>query len=318
MSATALTLRRAIRFTNGAFDTLALIAVTLVLAAGLYAVWDADRVFRDAEFSNYTTYKPTVNPLSFEELKVINPEVFAWLTVYGTHIDYPVVQSEDNMKYVNMNAKGEYTLSGAIFLDSACKQDFSDFGAMLYGHHMEKNAMFGELGQFANKEYFDARRYGSLYFDGKDHGIEFFAFLHVDAYDTGVFRTGITGDAAKTQYLNTLLGKAINTRETGVTINDRVVLLATCSSATTNGRDILAGRITDELYEDAFMTTQTTSAPRIPGTDGLVSLWDIIPLWARLAAGAALLLIAALALDHMRKRPKRERPARKIPAPQKV
>jgi sortase B len=312
-----LTARRAIRFTNGAFDTIALIAVTLILAAGLYAVWDADQVFRQAEYSNYTTYKPTVNPLSFDELKAINPEVFAWLTVYGTHIDYPVVQSEDNMKYVNMNAMGEYTLSGAIFLDSACNQDFSDFGSMLYGHHMEKNAMFGELGQFAKQDYFDTRRYGALYFDGKDHGVEFFAFLHVDAYDNSVFRTGIRGDAAKSEYLATLLSKAMNTRDIGVTISDRVVLLSTCSSATTNGRDILAGRITDELYEDAFMTTQTTGAPRIPGTDGLVSLWDLIPLWARLAAGATLLLIAALALDHIRKQPKRGKPAQRTPAPQK-
>jgi sortase B len=188
---------------------------------------------------------------------------------------------------------------------------------MLYGHHMEKNAMFGELGQFAKQDYFDTRRYGSLYFDGKDHGVEFFAFLHVDAYDGRVFRTGIQGDAAKSDYLATLLGKAMHTRDIGVTISDRVVLLATCSSATTNGRDILVGRITDELYEDTFMTTETKVAPKIPGTDGLVSIWEIIPLWARLAAGALLLLIAALALDHIRKQPKRRNPAQKTPAPQK-
>jgi sortase B len=318
MSAAALTLRRAIRLTNGAFDTIALIAVTLILAAGLYALWDADQVFREAEFANYATYKPTVDPLSFEELKAINPEVFAWLTVYGTHIDYPVNQGEDNMKYVNTNAMGNYSLSGAIFLDNNCKRDFSDFSSILYGHHMEKNAMFGELGQFANKKYFDDRKYGSLYYDGRDHGIEFFAFLHVDAYDGKVFRTGITGESAQREYLAMLLERAMHTRETDVTINDRFVLLATCSSGTTNGRDILVGRITDELYEDAFMTTETTGAPRIPGTDGLVSLWELIPLWAKLAAAAALLLTAALALDHMRRRPKQKLGLRqKTPEPQK-
>ncbi|MCG4817374.1 class B sortase, partial [Collinsella aerofaciens] len=74
--------------------------------------------------------------LSFEQLKELNPEVFGWLTVYGTNIDYPVTQGKDNWKYVNTNALGEYSLSGAIFLDYTNRKDFQDFNSILYGHHM--------------------------------------------------------------------------------------------------------------------------------------------------------------------------------------
>jgi sortase B len=129
----------------------------------------------------------------------------------------------------------------------------------------------------------------------------------VDAYDGSVFRTGITGDTARKEYISTLLKKALHTREEEVTINDRIVLLATCSSSTTNGRDILVGLITDDLYEDTFKTTETTGAPRIPGADRLISIWGLIPLWEKITSIAALLLIAALALDHTRKRSRRRR-----------
>ena len=33
---------------------------------------------------------------SFVELQAINPDVFGWLNVYGTNIDYPLLQGEDN------------------------------------------------------------------------------------------------------------------------------------------------------------------------------------------------------------------------------
>jgi sortase B len=302
MSAAALTCRKAIRLANGLVDTGVLLAVLLLLAAGCYALWDAELVYMDADAANYATYKPAEDSLSFEELKALNPEVFAWLTVYGTHIDYPVVRSPDNMKYVNTNAKGDYSLSGAIFLDGGSSPDFSDFASILYGHHMEKNAMFGEIGRFADKAFFDERAYGSLYYDGREHGIEFFAFLRADAYDGRVFRTGVRGREAGRAYLDMLLGRAAHTRGTGAAEEGRIVLLSTCTSSTdTNGRDILAGRITDELYADAFKTrVGSTGLPA--AADRIIGLWSLIPPWARPAAPALVLIAASLALRHARRR----------------
>jgi sortase B len=287
-----------------------LLAVLLLLAAGCYALWDSEQVYRDAESAQYSVYKPVKDELSFGELRVINPEVFAWLSVYGTHIDYPVVQGPDDMKYVNTNAKGNYSLSGAIFLDSDSARDFSDFSSILYGHHMDKNAMFGEIGRFSDRKFFDERKYGSLYYDGREHGLEFFAFLHVDAYDGRVFRTGITGRDAKETYLGTLLKNAMHTRDIGGIdpAKDRIVLLSTCSASSTNGRDILVGRITDELYEDTFAASGDNSVIRLTA-DGLASLWGLIPLWARPLIPAFIFIAAGtlgLIMDSRRKRAARQ------------
>ena len=86
--------------------------------------------------------------ISFEELQKINPEVFGWLNIPDTHIDYPLVQAEGNSKYVNTDVKGNFSLSGSIFLDCRNHKDFSDCNHIIYGHHMQKDAMFGELERF--------------------------------------------------------------------------------------------------------------------------------------------------------------------------
>jgi sortase B len=282
---------RVIRVANGAVDLAVLILILLVLTIGAYSMWDAEQVYNSASATQYEKYKPTVEDggLSFEELQKLNPEVFSWLTVYGTHIDYPVVQSEDNTKYVNTDAYGNYSMTGAIFLDSGSSKDFSDFNSILYGHHMEKEAMFGEIGLFADQSYFDERKYGALYYDGVEHGLEFFAFLRADAYDSEVFRTKVSDEDAA-GYLAMLLDRAERTRDIGVTTDDRIVLLSTCTAGPeTNGRDILVGRITDEVFPDAFLTIDT---PRTPGgalPDRLKSLWELLPLWAWGAIGAGIL-----------------------------
>ncbi|MCL2002567.1 MAG: class B sortase [Oscillospiraceae bacterium] len=242
-------IRKTIKICGGIVNTLTLASIILLTAFAGYALWDSNQIHSAAGRSHYAAYKPTAENegKSFMELQALNAEVFAWLTVYGTNIDYPVTQGEDNMKYVNTNAEGRYSLSGAIFLDSGNSKDFSDFNSILYGHHMAKKVMFGEIGEFAGKDMFDSRRYGNLYFNGQDHGIEFFAFVHADAYDSTVFTANV-GDGFRQTYLDGLLEKAIHTRDIGVSTADRIVLLSTCSTDSTNGRDILIGRMTNETY----------------------------------------------------------------------
>jgi sortase B len=280
---------KTIRFASGLVNTAVLAIVLLLLAVGSYALWDSNQIYRAADASRYEAYKPSEENegKSFAELRGINPEVTAWLTVYGTHIDYPVTRGEDNMKYVNTDAEGNYSLSGAVFLDSGNRADFSDFNSILYGHHMEKNAMFGEIGRFAEKGYFEARRYGNLYCGGKDYGLEFFAFVRADAYDGAVFRAGVEGEEAREDYLRALLAAASFSRDIPVSAKDRIVLLSTCSPGSTNGRDILIGKITDKVYEDMFQTGED-GAPGAPGTDGAGVPWE--PLWLTIAVAAAVLL----------------------------
>lgn len=137
----------AAKLARGADKVLSLIAVLMILLLlcyGGYSLWDTAMLYKGAfNSSDLLQYKPSADDpesLTFEELLKLNPDVCAWITVDDTHIDYPVVQGEDNMEYVNKDVQGEFAFSGAIFLDSQNKRDFSDSFNLLYGHHMEGGA----------------------------------------------------------------------------------------------------------------------------------------------------------------------------------
>jgi sortase B len=291
--------KKAIRTADRVVNIIVMFAIILFLAIGCYSLWDSGKVYDAADVTRYEVYKPSTEDdgRSFSELQAINPEVTAWLTVYGTNIDYPVAQGDDNIKYVNTNAEGNYSISGAIFLDSRCSGDFSDFSSILYGHHMEKEAMFGELGLFMNKSYFDTHKYGSLYYGGQYRGLEFFAFLRADAYDGTVFKTKIEGDENRDEYLNTLLDMAEHTSDIQVTPQDKIILLSTCSPSSTNGRDILVGKITDKLYNNPFRTESTDGTLKTIEQSALQT-YILIGIWLMILAA----LIIWLAVRHHRKK----------------
>jgi len=278
--------RKSIQIINGSVNLALLIFILLLLAFACYAMWDSGQVHASASSANYTIYNPSIESetASFQDLQTINPDVFAWLTIFGTNIDYPVLQGQDNIRYVNTDTKGRHSLSGAIFVDYRNGPNFSDFSTIVYGHHMENQVMFGEIELFSDKAYFDARRYGMLFVDGEELGLEFFSFVHADAYDFTVFRTGISEQEDKQAYLDLLNHLAIHRREdVSVTINDRIVLLSTCSPNSTNGRDILIGKITTYVQNNPFFTEEE---PRpqiaIPAIDALPGLWISIDLWMRI------------------------------------
>ena len=245
--------RKTIKLINAAVNIAAMTIAVLLLALSGYALWDSEQLYQMADKSQYSVYKPTAKNQgkSFKELQAINPDVIAWLTVYGTNVDYPVVQGRDNLHYATTNVEGQYSASGSIFLDYENGSGFGDFANILYGHHMEKSAMFGDVGSFSAKDVFDSHRYGNLYYEGQNHGIEFICFAHTDAFDSSVFTVRV-GEAERRAYLDNLFAKSIYTRDAGGAAEDRLVLLSTCSSSSTNGRDILVGRITDAAYENTF------------------------------------------------------------------
>ena len=118
-------------------ELVTLSVITFFLLMFLYASWsiyDAQRIFSGADTTVYETYKPESDvddSPTFQELVAINPDVLGWITVYGTGIDYPLVQGETNDSYINTSVEKKFSLSGSIFLDSANEPDFSDFNTVV-------------------------------------------------------------------------------------------------------------------------------------------------------------------------------------------
>jgi len=96
-------------FLKTANSLLSAVIVLFLVVAGAYsayALWDNMQVYASVDDiqSQLLKYKPTPgedNGPTFEELRAINPDVCAWITLDGTKIDYPVLQGEDNLTYIN-------------------------------------------------------------------------------------------------------------------------------------------------------------------------------------------------------------------------
>ena len=63
-----------------------------------------------------STEEPTTT-MDFSEWKDINSEVFAYINIPGTNIDYPIIYDE-NEYYLNRTIEGEYDYHGTLFDDS--------------------------------------------------------------------------------------------------------------------------------------------------------------------------------------------------------
>lgn len=222
----------------------------LSLAAGLllgvlalyaaWSLWDISATRRAALPGETLQFKPLAaapaESPGFAELCALNPDVCGWLTLDGTRIDFPVVQGADNMVYVNTDVYGDFSLSGAIFLDTRCARDFTAPYSIIYGHHIEDGGMFGDIVQFTQSDYFAAHTTGTLITDDTTYTIALFACVQTDAYDPVLYDPAQSADAL----LDYIRAHAVQYRTPG---DGPLVAFSTCTEAATNGRVLLFGQL---------------------------------------------------------------------------
>ena len=169
-------LRKILIFAHKSMDFAVAIISLLPFLICLYAMIDAYMVYEGANDSSILKFKPATG--STEILRELSENAVAWLTVDDTRIDYPVMQGKTNGEYLNKDPYGNFSLSGSIFLDSRNDKNFGDAYSMIYGHHMEYGAMFGSLDEYADKDFFDAHKTGTLTLTKeKEYTIRFFCLV---------------------------------------------------------------------------------------------------------------------------------------------
>lgn len=228
--------------------------ILTMCACGGYSLWDSYMINQGAFLSqDLLKYKPSAGDgaeasYSLEELAAINPDTRGWITIDDTHIDYPLVQGEDDMFYVNADVFKEFSLSGAIFLSCLNSPDFSDSYSLIYGHHMDNGGMFGDVLEFVDQDYFEKHQTGILYLPDATYSIRLFACMEADGYDHLIYSPGKDYDLQS--LLNYLKADSTQYREIGVTENDRIIGMSTCVDAVTNGRVVLFGRLEERKAQE--------------------------------------------------------------------
>ncbi len=100
---------------------------------------------------------PAVMP-ALQALYRRNPDLVGWLTVDGTRIDYPVLQTpEENEYYLRRDFDGNFSLSGSLFLDAKCRiGPPATANWLIYGHNMSSGGMFATLLRYRDPSFYAA------------------------------------------------------------------------------------------------------------------------------------------------------------------
>lgn len=240
---------KAARAADRVLTVLTYIALTLVIVYASYAMWDNYQILNGARADkSLLKFKPELSAsgagLSLSEILGVNRDVRAWLTLDDTGIDYPIVQGQDNSEYLNKDVFGNFSLSGSLFLDSRSSGDFTDTYSLIYGHHMDANAMFGGLDHFLGDSFFTAHPRGTLILEHTAYEIDLFAAIRADAYDNIIFDPTAT-DKDTEPLMEFIRTQAVQYREPDLPADARILGLSTCSDASSNARVIVFGLLTE-------------------------------------------------------------------------
>ena len=107
-----------------------------------------------------------------------NEDIYAWIYIPNTNIDYPVLQhATDDTYYLEYNLDGSKGRPGCIYSEHKYNsKDFMDFNTALYGHNMRVGTMFATLHNFEDSTFFNENRYIYIYLpDGTVYVYDIFA-----------------------------------------------------------------------------------------------------------------------------------------------
>lgn len=144
------------------------------------------------EVQNETMNQEEVFKVDWNELKSINEDTVAWIKIDGTNINYPIVQCDNNSKYVGHDINGRRSKGGCIFVDCNITNPFKNLNTIVYGHNLNNGAIFNDLEKYSNVQYAKQHNQINIYLPGNEERIyKIFAFCTVSETNTDIYNTSI-------------------------------------------------------------------------------------------------------------------------------
>lgn len=215
---------------------------------GQYVAQQAEEELSSIAQTTVSVDEGVKNPIDFKSLKAKNSEIYAWIKVPGTKVDYPICQSEiDDNFYLKHGAMDKKWLSsGAVYTESMNSLDFTDRVTVIYGHNGYGDTMFTTLHKFEKKDFFDNHSKFYIYTQDKKLTYKIISAFkydnrHImnsfDFQDDGVFEDFIdTVVNPKSSYKNIR-----NDIDKEITIDDNIVVLSTCIKNQEESRYLVCG-----------------------------------------------------------------------------
>ena len=188
--------------------------------------------------------------VDFDSLHDVNPEIYAWIEVPGTNINYAVVQSAaDDLFYDDHGVDRSYYSGGSIFSQRYNTTTFQDPVTVLYGHNRQSQTMFAQVNNFADAEFFAKNQKIIVYTPDKVYEYTIFA-AYPHSSEHLLLCHDFTDPQQFADYFASL-GEAINAnyrRDLFPQAGDRVLTLSTCYRQNRMQRFLVQGVLT-ETYD---------------------------------------------------------------------
>lgn len=194
-----------------------------------------------------------MTPVDWDKLLATNADVYAWIRVPGTNIDYPMLQApagKDDDFYLHHDIKKKYSFAGCIYTRRENMKDFSDRLTVIYGHNMINGSMFGTVQRFEDEDFFKTHKEFYIYMPQKILKYRIVAYMIAD--DTDILERYQANNELGFEAYVKELKKARNIRKKEkIKPDDSIVTLSTCDSKSGNRR-LLQG----VLQESESLTTK--------------------------------------------------------------
>lgn len=188
--------------------------------------------------------EPQILP-EYRELYEMNNDLVGWITIEGTKVDYPVMQTPDEENfYLKRNFNKADSAHGCIYAREVCDINEPSDNVTLYGHNMLDGSMFAALHQYINQEKWEENSlifYDTLY---EYHVYKIFAVFRTTATIGEGFSYHQFVDATTEEEFDDFVAtcKELAYYETGITpeFGDKLICLSTCEYTNDNGRLVVA------------------------------------------------------------------------------
>lgn len=230
-----------------------LLIVFASVYAGYYLYTQYEARMSDENASNIAATTAKVdeklaqNPIDFTSLQKKNNDIYAWIKVPGTKVDYPVVQHpDDDDFYLKHDAyTKQWSSSGAVYAELGNTNDFNDRVTVLYGHNGYGDSMFTTLHKFEESEFFSAHDKFYIYMPHRKLTYRIVsAFKFDDRHILNCF--DFNNNQEFLDFEKMLLNPETNNKQvrkpdSGLTLDDNVVVLSTCFTNQRSNRYLVCG-----------------------------------------------------------------------------
>lgn len=193
--------------------------------------------------------------LDWDALIETNEDIYAWIYIPNTSVDYPVLQhATENNYYLNRNLDHSEGRPGCIYTQvSYNSKDFMDFNTIMYGHNMRVGTMFATLHNFEDETFFDENEYIYIYTPEHTYVYEIFAAYTFDDRHI-LYAFDNESESDRTAYLEEIFSirdmSAHFREDVEVTTEDNILTLSTCVNGSSNSRYLVQGVLVNPVEEN--------------------------------------------------------------------